>query len=238
MSTKQAASRHADRLIWPSPASSGKIAANQREFWRATVKFLSRLVLTGGCLSPQPNWSVKLTFTSFAYARGLPGALGLFMKVTANSIEAAEIAELTRFAEGVYQLIPKSSSAAPMITVLDEALYEWQQSSKKPLEEFAQEEIIFALGILWGNIVVEKHQWRWTDLTFHDFGDWSGRAVVSQNGSLLILPFAHIHECLSGRDEVKISASFAALSSSIIPDFPPASYENVTHGIQRIVPRG
>jgi hypothetical protein len=62
--------------------------------------------------------------------------------------------------------------------------------------------------------------------------------VVAPDSALFILPYAHIHQCLAGEDEVKISASLAVIGSNVIPEFPPSSFENVMYGIQRIIPRG
>lgn len=160
------------------------------------------------------------------------------MRITEVAVDANVISEITAFAESIYPWLPKSTPDAARIDVIDETVYAWQQSGEPPLDDVEPDELVFALGVLWGNLLVEAHAWRWADLTFHEFNDWEGRAVVSPNGGLSILPFACIHECVAGKDEVKISASLVALGSNVIPEFPPATYENVMHGLQRIVPRG
>jgi hypothetical protein len=158
--------------------------------------------------------------------------------ISESAVDPNELAELSKFSEAVYALLPKASGNADRAIVIDETLYHWQQTGDTPLKDLEPNELIYALGTLWGNMLVEGYNWRWSSLTFHEFNDWKGRAVVSDDGSLSILPFAYIHECLAGKDEVKISASFTALASDIIPKFPAKSFENVMHGLQRIVPRG
>lgn len=160
------------------------------------------------------------------------------MSISEQAVPVNEIAELTAFAESVYSLLPKENPNAAPIEIIDETLYAWQQSGAMPIAGLESNELVYALGTLWGNILIEKHNWRWATLTFHELNDWKGRSVVAPDGSLSILPFAYIHECLAGEDEVKISASLVALGSGVIPSFPPGSFENVMHGIQRIVPRG
>ena len=160
------------------------------------------------------------------------------MRISEKAVPAEEIAELTAFAESVYVLLAKEKPNADPIDVIDEILYVWQQSGTIPVAELESNQLIYALGTLWGNILIKQYHWSWATLTFHEFNDWEGRAVVAADGSLCILPFAYIHICLAGDDEVKISASLVALGANIIPSFPPNSFEDVMNGLQRIVPRG
>jgi hypothetical protein len=75
------------------------------------------------------------------------------------------------------------------------------------------------------------------DLVFHQRDDWAAMAVVSKDRSLMILPFAFIHNCISDQTDITISASLQFLGSNIIPRFAPKSYTDVMHGLRRIVPR-
>ncbi|MBB1163124.1 hypothetical protein [Aquariibacter albus] len=160
------------------------------------------------------------------------------MKITETPVDSKSLADLTSFANGILEMLPKRDPDSEFLDVIDQTLYDWQQSGANPVEGVEEDDLIYALGVLWGNHLVKEHAWRWADLTFHEFNDWTGRAVVSESGSLSILPFAYIRECLDGEDEVKISAVPVALRSNVIPEFPPGTFENVMHGLQRIVPRG
>jgi hypothetical protein len=167
------------------------------------------------------------------------------MKVTESPLDQETINELMAFTEHALKLIslPQLASKSAneqsrLIESIDQAVFDWQESDEPPKSvDIDEDQIIYALGAAWGNAIVNKHQWHWADLTFHEFDDWLGRAVVSKDSSLMILPFAHIHECLGGSDEVKISMSLNVIGTDVIPIIEPKSYVNLIHNVQRIVPR-
>lgn len=160
------------------------------------------------------------------------------MNISEQAIPANEIADFTAFAESVYPELPKEKPNATPIDVIDATIYTWQQSETMPIEEIESNDLVLALGMLWGNILVEKYNWHWAILTFHEFNNWQGQAIVAPDSSLFMLPFAYIHQCLVGEAEVKVSASLVALDSDVIPSFPPNSFQDLMQGLQRIVPRG
>jgi hypothetical protein len=159
------------------------------------------------------------------------------MNITEKIVDKASIDELTRMSSNVLSHIelPVGDS---LLDSIDKAVYSWQQSESPPKGgELDADDFIFAFGTAWGNTVVQQHGWQWVDLTFHEHDDWVGRAVVSPDRSLYILSYAHIHECLGGTDEVKISMSINVIGSELIPALEPHSYVNLIHNVQRIVPR-
>lgn len=160
------------------------------------------------------------------------------MNVTEHAVPSEDTVRLTVFASKIRaQLSEQGLPAHGTTEWADAFVYDWQQSGKPATDAIESDELIYALGIVWGSEVVDAFGWAWVDLTFHEFDDWVGRAVVSADRSLMILPFAHIHECIAGEDEVKIGASVTAIDSNIIPKFDRHSYTNVMHGLQRIIPR-
>ncbi|WP_374500652.1 hypothetical protein [Pseudoxanthomonas sp.] len=157
------------------------------------------------------------------------------MKVSEHAVDKSVLDELSSFAAAVLRQAP---SLGDSMETIDEAIYEWQVSGNPPeAGGLGQSELIAFYGALWGNEIVRLHGWHWANLTFHEFNDWTGRAVVSPDGSLFVLPFAHIHECLRGDDEVKITALLGAIGSDVIPPLEAGSYTNLAHNIQRILPR-
>jgi hypothetical protein len=159
------------------------------------------------------------------------------MKVTESAVEKDTVHKLSSSSEEALKKInlPKAVS---LIDSIDQAVFNWQVCGKPPKStDLDKDDLIYALGTAWGNAIVDKHAWHWADLTFHEFDDWVGRAIVSEDGSLMILPYAHIHECLSGSDEVKIRMSLSVIVTDVIPNIQPNSYVNLIHNVQRIVPR-
>ena len=121
---------------------------------------------------------------------------------------------------------------------IDTYLYDWQQNGNPPSLFIHQDNLIPAISAVWASVLQEQYNWEWVVLTFHEHDNWQGLAIVSPDRSLMVLPFAYVNECLSGTDEVKISASIVALENNIIPPQEPKSYTNIMQGLQRIVPRG
>ena len=205
--------------------------------------------------SPWPRWSAPARYNNpcqpdllcnSIYAvtciTAMPTQAGLThaveftcMKVSEHIVGNTEIDELTAFVTDVLKQTPALDGSMESI---DETIHEWQASGKLPNAGILDKDELIALyGYLWGNEIVRLHGWHWADLIFHEFDDWVGRAVVSPDASLFILPVAHIHECLQGDDEVKITALLSAIGSDIVPSLEPCSYTNMAHNIQRIVPR-
>ena len=159
------------------------------------------------------------------------------MNITEERVDQTTIDKLTALTESVMIQI-RPSGVEDLIGFVDKTVHEWQVSGTPPkASNLDQDDLIYAFGTAWGDAVIAQHGWHWADLTFHDHGDWTGRAVVSADGSLFILPYAHIHECLSQEDEVKIGMSLNVIGSDLIPALEPGTYTNLTHNIQRIIPR-
>ena len=159
------------------------------------------------------------------------------MKISEELLDRESIDNVTSITEEVLSQIrlPKADS---LLHAIDLAVYDWQDSGSPPESgEFDKDDVLYAFGTTWGNAIVSQHGWHWSDLTFHEHDDWVGRSVVSPDASLYILPYAHIHECLGGSDEVKISASLSVINSNVIPPLDANSYTNLIHNIQRIIPR-
>ncbi|TRX76417.1 hypothetical protein [Pseudomonas mangiferae] len=162
------------------------------------------------------------------------------MNISETVLDAEALSPLDAMAAQVLDAIaPRLPGGVASLDAIDQAVHEWQHSGTPPtVESVDQDDLVYAFGITWGNAVVRTHGWQWVDLTFHEFDDWEGRAVVSPDRALMILPFAHIYECLEGSDEVKISFSLAVIGTDVIPTLDPNGYVNLVHNIQRIVPRG
>ncbi len=162
------------------------------------------------------------------------------MNISETLIDADDLSRLAGLCTEVLDAIaPRLPGGVASLDAIDQAVDHWQRSGAAPtVDTLDEDDLIYAFGIAWGNAMVQAHGWHWVDLTFHAFDDWVGRAVVSPDRALMILPFAHIHECLSGDDEVKIGASLAVIGTDLIPPLEPRGYVNLVHNIQRIVPRG
>ena len=138
----------------------------------------------------------------------------------------------------VSEVLKQTPSLGRSMETIDQVIYEWQASGSPPeASGLNQDELVAFYGFLWGNEVVRVHGWHWANLTFHEFNNWTGRAVVSPDGALFILPFAHIRECLEGSDEVKITALLSAIGSNVVPALERGTYTNMAHNIQRVLPR-
>jgi hypothetical protein len=156
------------------------------------------------------------------------------MTISESSVDKNSILEVTTLSAEVLPTL-----TLPHADTLLEAI-DLQQSGKPTQStdpEIDDDDLIYAFGTTWGNAIIERHGWHWADLTFHAFDDWEGRAVVAPDSSLIILPYAHIYEAIAGDEEVKMSASFNAIGSNVIPTLPANEYVDLINNIQRIIPR-
>jgi hypothetical protein len=161
------------------------------------------------------------------------------MTISESSVDKNSILEVTTLSAEVLPTLTLPH-ADTLLEAIDLAVYDWQQSGKPTQStdpEIDDDDLIYAFGTTWGNAIIERHGWHWADLTFHAFDDWEGRAVVAPDSSLIILPYAHIYEAIAGDEEVKMSASFNAIGSNVIPTLPANEYVDLINNIQRIIPR-
>ena len=157
------------------------------------------------------------------------------MSVTEGKVPD-ELSQMTEFSNSVINQLSKVFDREPLLLIND-LICEWQDKEKSPVSGMGDQDLIVALATGWGNIIVKEFDWQWATLTFHEYGDWSGLCVVSEDRSLMIMPFSYVSACVAGDDEVKIGASITALNSDLIPKQPPQSYTNVMEGLQHILPR-
>ncbi|EHR1165429.1 hypothetical protein HYO33_22865 [Vibrio parahaemolyticus] len=163
------------------------------------------------------------------------------MNISEKEFTDSSFFEFEKFAIELVASLAEKQGVTP-IEWVDNYLYDWQMNGVPPCnfidEDSNDEEIIAALAIVWAKQLSIDFEWQWSSLTFHDFDDWTGLAVVSPDRSLIVLPFAYIRECLKKHDEVKISASISALKNNVVPDLGAKSYINLMHSLHRILPRG
>lgn len=159
------------------------------------------------------------------------------MPISETSMTAEDLNNVTAFARKMAPklgLQPKVTDIEANITWVDSTVYDWQQGAVPAIDA---DDMVAVLGTVWAEQIIQQHDWIWVNLVFHDYDDWEAFAIVSPNRSLMILPYAFIHECIAEGTEVTIAASLTAIGSSVIPTFEPYSYTNLMYGLQRIIPR-
>jgi hypothetical protein len=162
------------------------------------------------------------------------------MKITEEIVDSAQVQNLTDFARDVRLALnpeTKDSSSESLLIWADSIAYDWQNGKVPAAKGVETEEFLNAVAITWAEQIVKRHKWLWVKLVFHDYDNWKTLAVVSPDRSMIILPFASLHESIKGDSEVLIAASMNAIGSKVIPKFEPQSYTNIMHGLHRILPR-
>lgn len=159
------------------------------------------------------------------------------MPISETTMTAEDLNNVTAFARKITPslgLQPSISDIEANIIWVDSKVYEWQQGAAPAIDA---DDMVAVLGTVWAKQIIQQHNWLWVNLVFHEYDDWEAFAIVSPDRSLMILPYAFIHECITEGTEVTIAASLTAIGSDVIPTFDPYSYTNLMHGLQRIVPR-
>ena len=159
------------------------------------------------------------------------------MRISETAVTAQDLINMTEFARNTAPTLglkPSVLAIEANIIWVDSMVYDWQQGAAPAIDT---DDMVAVLGTVWAEQIIQQHDWVWVNLVFHDYDDWEAYAIVSPDRSLMILPYAFIHECISEGTEVTIAASLTAIGSAVIPTFEPYSYTNLMHGLQRIVPR-
>jgi hypothetical protein len=125
------------------------------------------------------------------------------------------------------------------VDFVDDIAHAWQSGAPPDFNgEVVLDDLHLLLGCLWGNQICSVHGWQWVSLKFkYPRSSWTGDAIVSVDRSLYILPYAYVIERANDKDlDIAIGASIRVIGTEVIPTFPAMSFQNLMHGLQRIVP--
>lgn len=149
----------------------------------------------------------------------------------------AEIRDCATKALAVLGVERHTMDTAAVVQAIDEFIYHLQRDDDAPRHGISDDvEARMLMGSLWGEQIVKEFSWNWAKVTFDD-GNRSEFGVLSPNRSLAIYPFDFLLCCFESSIDVTIMLCFNMLRAGAIPEEEMDTYDNLMHGIRRIVPR-
>ena len=138
------------------------------------------------------------------------------------------------------KLEDKVSDPKSLVAAVDAFIFEWQKGNRPEPEVIDPEDVPYMMGSLWGQQLVDRFNWQWGTITFHDHGNSKAVGVLSPDRALAVYPFHFIVGCCQNPG---VDCTIALFFNMMEAGFPaqnavkPGDYLNPMDGVHRIVPR-